>query len=177
MTTGFQDALKTGDLNALRAIPKSDLQDHAFAAGHRGLVSESRDGILRLSIGHSPPWPRWVHRSRIDWARYSAAKGTLEVLRGLARASKIRQCYAPGVLVISLFNHDAANRELVAVHESSPPYRMAKDSGLRLKTQVGEWGSADDVWRAVEELEVDEVQHGIAAARVHPGDAQAPCHL
>jgi adenosine deaminase len=45
-----------------------------------------------------------------------------------------------------------------------PLYRMAKDKGLRLKAHVGEWGSADDVWRAVEELEFDEVQHGIAAA-------------
>jgi adenosine deaminase len=35
---------------------------------------------------------------------------------------------------------------------------------LRLKAHVGEWGTADDVWRAVEELELDEVQHGIAAA-------------
>jgi hypothetical protein len=35
---------------------------------------------------------------------------------------------------------------------------------LRLKAHVGEWGSADDVWRAVEELDLDEVQHGIAAA-------------
>ncbi len=42
--------------------------------------------------------------------------------------------------------------------------RMAKNNGLRLKAHVGEWGSADDVWRAVEELELDEVQHGIAAA-------------
>jgi adenosine deaminase len=45
-----------------------------------------------------------------------------------------------------------------------PLYRMAKDRGLRLKAHVGEWGSADDVWRAVKELELDEVQHGIAAA-------------
>jgi adenosine deaminase len=45
-----------------------------------------------------------------------------------------------------------------------PLYRMAKARGLRLKAHVGEWGSADDVWRAVEELELDEVQHGIAAA-------------
>jgi adenosine deaminase len=44
-----------------------------------------------------------------------------------------------------------------------PLYRMAKNSGLRLKAHVGEWGSADDVWRAVEELELDEVQHGVAA--------------
>jgi adenosine deaminase len=45
-----------------------------------------------------------------------------------------------------------------------PLYRMAKSKGLRLKAHVGKWGSADDVWRAVEELELDEVQHGIAAA-------------
>ena len=45
-----------------------------------------------------------------------------------------------------------------------PLYRMAQARGLRLKAHVGEWGTADDVWRAVEELELDEVQHGIAAA-------------
>lgn len=35
---------------------------------------------------------------------------------------------------------------------------------LRLKAHAGEWGDADSVQRAVEELELDEVQHGIAAA-------------
>ncbi len=43
-------------------------------------------------------------------------------------------------------------------------YRACGDRGMRLKAHVGEWGSADDVWRAVEVLELDEVQHGIAAA-------------
>ena len=43
-------------------------------------------------------------------------------------------------------------------------YRGAKASGLRLKAHVGERGTADDAWRAVEVLELDEVQHGIAAA-------------
>lgn len=46
-----------------------------------------------------------------------------------------------------------------------PLYRKAKDAGLRLKAHVGEWGDADSVQRAVEELELDEVQHGIAAAQ------------
>jgi adenosine deaminase len=45
-----------------------------------------------------------------------------------------------------------------------PLYRLAKANELRLKAHVGEWGDADSVWRAVEELELDEVQHGIAAA-------------
>ena len=46
----------------------------------------------------------------------------------------------------------------------APIYRKARAAGLRLKAHVGEWGAADDVWRAVELLELDEVQHGIAAS-------------
>ena len=46
-----------------------------------------------------------------------------------------------------------------------PLYRKAKDAGLGLKAHVGEWGDADSVQRAIEELELDEVQHGIAAAK------------
>ncbi len=46
-----------------------------------------------------------------------------------------------------------------------PLFRACKDKGLRLKAHVGEYGTADDVWRAVEVLELDEVQHGVAAAR------------
>ena len=45
-----------------------------------------------------------------------------------------------------------------------PIYQRAKSEGLKLKAHVGEWGTADDVRRAVECLELDEVQHGIAAA-------------
>lgn len=44
-------------------------------------------------------------------------------------------------------------------------YRKAKEHGLRLKAHVGEFGIADDVLEAVEELELDEVHHGIAAAK------------
>jgi adenosine deaminase len=42
--------------------------------------------------------------------------------------------------------------------------RLAKEAGLKLKAHVGEWGTADDVMAAVEELALDQVQHGIAAA-------------
>lgn len=45
-----------------------------------------------------------------------------------------------------------------------PIYKRAKEYGIRLKAHVGEWGTADDVIKAVELLELDEVQHGIAAA-------------
>lgn len=42
--------------------------------------------------------------------------------------------------------------------------KHAKKNGLTLKAHVGEYGTADDVFRYVEELELDEVQHGIRAA-------------
>lgn len=44
-----------------------------------------------------------------------------------------------------------------------PIYKKAKNEGLRLKAHIGEWGTADDVKKGVEVLELDEVQHGIAA--------------
>lgn len=44
-------------------------------------------------------------------------------------------------------------------------YRKAKSAGLVLKAHSGEFGTADDVMEAVEELELQEVHHGIAAAQ------------
>lgn len=44
-----------------------------------------------------------------------------------------------------------------------PIYQQAKDNGLRLKAHIGEWGTADDIIKGIELLNLDEVQHGIAA--------------
>lgn len=44
-----------------------------------------------------------------------------------------------------------------------PIYKKAKNHGLVLKAHIGEWGTADDVRKGIELLELDEVQHGIAA--------------
>lgn len=42
-------------------------------------------------------------------------------------------------------------------------FRKAKENGLILKAHVGEFGNAELVKEVVEELELDQVQHGIAA--------------
>ena len=42
--------------------------------------------------------------------------------------------------------------------------QKARDHGMLLKAHVGEFGTADDVLQYAEELALDEVQHGIAAA-------------
>jgi adenosine deaminase len=44
-----------------------------------------------------------------------------------------------------------------------PIYKKAKNEGLKLKAHIGEWGTAEDVKKGVELLELDEVQHGISA--------------
>jgi adenosine deaminase len=43
-------------------------------------------------------------------------------------------------------------------------YHVARQMGLKCKAHVGEYGNADSVKEAVEVLELDAVQHGIAAA-------------
>lgn len=43
--------------------------------------------------------------------------------------------------------------------------RKAKAKGLTLKAHIGEFGGPDAVMRYAEELELDQIQHGIAAAR------------
>jgi adenosine deaminase len=42
--------------------------------------------------------------------------------------------------------------------------RKARDCGLLLKAHIGEYDGADNVYRYAEELELDQIQHGIAAA-------------
>lgn len=64
----------------------------------------------------------------------------------------------------SFYSIDLYGDELAQPIENFIPiYQRAKAEGLRLKAHVGEWGTAEDVRRAVECLELDEVQHGIAA--------------
>jgi adenosine deaminase len=43
-------------------------------------------------------------------------------------------------------------------------YRKAKSKGIILKAHLGEFGDAESVRKGVDVLELDEVQHGIAAA-------------
>jgi adenosine deaminase len=221
--SSFQDALKTGDLPALRVIPKSDLHNHSIGGGHRALVSEwaGRDiAPLDRPLASMAEMDAWLEDQL--GSVFSGPTGRLRAFEATFVQAKYdgvtRLEIGEDVWAITLFDHDASKltRELVAIHERVAPdiewlpqlglsrhcqitaltrwlapflelrtyrtidlygdefaqpierfrplYRMAKNSGLRLKAHVGEWGSADDVWRAVEELELDEVQHGVAAA-------------
>ena len=51
-----------------------------------------------------------------------------------------------------------------SVHNYREIYRFAKQMGFRCTAHVGEFGTADQVREAVDALDLDAVQHGIAAA-------------
>ena len=51
-----------------------------------------------------------------------------------------------------------------APEDAQSLFAQARTHGLTLKAHVGEFGSAESVRRTVEALELDEVQHGVAAA-------------
>jgi adenosine deaminase len=222
MRTPFADALVSGDLDAIRRCPKSDLHNHGAGSGDRAFVFE-RTGIDVAPLDHKLASMAEMH----DWVQANVAPAfqgdeavTLGAEAALALAKRdgvtriefgpdvwlvtrgrsaeeltrsLQQVCAPvapeieWIPQVSMSRHcsisaltrwltpfleldayrtfDLSGDELAQPIENFRPlYRMAKDKGLRLKAHVGEWGTADDVWRAVEELELDEVQHGIAAA-------------
>jgi adenosine deaminase len=146
--------------------PKGRLR--AFEAA---FVQAKYDGVTRLEVGEDV----WA----ITLFDHDASKLTRELVAVLHQTSNgsrlglswhcpisaLTRWLTPflelgAYLTIDLYGDEFAQ----PIERFRPLYRMAKDSGLRVKAHVGEWGSADDVWRAVEELELDEVQHGIAAA-------------
>ena len=62
-------------------------------------------------------------------------------------------------LSIDLYDHQTA----CAPEAVETLYAKARAAGMKLKAHVGEFGGANEVRRTVELLELDEVQHGIAA--------------
>ena len=61
---------------------------------------------------------------------------------------------------IDLYSH----QEACAPEAVKPLYKKARAAGMKLKAHVGEFEDAKEIRRTVEVLDLDEVQHGIAAA-------------
>ncbi len=222
--TAFQTALQTGNLSAIRRVPKSDLHNHFFLGGNRALVSERAgkdiaplghklgsmaemhewvqtrlgtlfagaqgrlkafeatlvqaklDGVTRLETGETP-WAITLHNGSAT-ALTDALRGVhahvtpdvewipqLDLAREVPVDIQARRL-EPFLELGFWRSLDMSGDELAQPTAAFKPlYRKAKNTGLVLKAHVGEWGDADSVQRAVEELELDEVQHGIAAAQ------------
>jgi adenosine deaminase len=191
----FMRARTGHDFVPVDAPLTSMAQMHAFvdahnAAAYAGLDMKARrllgyegafvqavvDGVSRVEFGDDV----WIisqgcgdapalHRSLQELHRRVAPDVEWIPLLGLSRHCSIRALDAwlkPFLETDFYKSFDLSGDELAQPIENFVPlYRQAKARGLRLKAHVGEWGTADDVWRAVEVLELDEVQHGIAAAQ------------
>lgn len=57
-----------------------------------------------------------------------------------------------------------ADENACSIDAVIPIYRQARSAGMKLKAHVGEFGGAERVRETAEILELDEIQHGIAAA-------------
>jgi adenosine deaminase len=139
------------------------------------LVQARRDGVTRLEIGEDV-WAVTLYSGGADrlthalQQMYSLTAPEIEWIPqlGLSRHCPIADLdrWLSPFLELNIFRTlDLSGDEAAQpIEVFKPLYRRAKATGLRVKAHVGEWGTADDVWHAVEELELDEVQHGIAAA-------------
>ena len=219
----FKEALKQGNLEAVRKCPKADLHNHFVLGGSRKYLyehsgkdiqpikepfksmdemhswnsqnlgdyfntSEGRrmlieatfsqakeDGITILEIGEDVWGLGEFFHGDIDElvAAFETAHKEiapdieLRLQIGMSRhcdISYLEDCLSHFWGCKAFYSIDLYGDELAQPIENFKSiYRRAKAEGLRLKAHVGEWGTAEDVRRAVDYLELDEVQHGIAA--------------
>ena len=219
----FIEALKIGDMEAIRKCPKTDLHNHFVLGGSRKYLLEhsgrdirpiteplnsmdemhawnganignffdtpegrrllikatfvqaKEDGVSVLEIGEDVWGLGAFFNNDIDELvdafesahREIAPEIELRLQIGMSRHCDIaylEDCLSHFWGCKAFYSIDLYGDELAQPIENFIPiYRRTKTEGLRLKAHVGEWGTAEDVRRAVECLELDEVQHGIAA--------------
>jgi adenosine deaminase len=134
----------------------------------------ARDGVVRFELGDDL-WATTLDGSAkkvTDILKRAHQRGAPEVewiphlgMSRHCRVEDIRRWMEPFLELHFYWTIDLSGDEFAQrIENFKPLYRLAKANGLRLKAHVGESGDADSIRRAVEELELDEVQHGIAAA-------------
>jgi hypothetical protein len=139
------------------------------------LVQAKRDGVTRLEVGEDV-WAitLWDGSAAALTADLQAAKvRTAPEIDWIPQLALSRHCPVAALdrwlspfLELGVFRTlDLSGDEFAQpIEVFAPLFKKARAAGLKLKAHVGEWGSAEDVRRAVEALDLDEVQNGIAAA-------------
>lgn len=135
-------------------------------------ANEDNIAILALSFGSDEsaivggmiPFVELLNEMSEKYAPNAIFLPELSYLRGCDINKAVEEL--DEILELDFFKSiDICGDEFAApIEEFIPLYRKAEENGLKLKAHVGEFGSADDVMRAVETLHLTEVHHGIAAA-------------
>lgn len=177
----FTYALEQRNLEELRKYPKADLHNHFVLGGSRDFIYQTTGKKIEpldnplSSMDEMNEWnQKYIGQNfnntemRKLLIRATAPDIELRLQIGLSRHCPIdylEDCLSHFWGNKNFYSIDLYGDELAQPIENFKGiYRRAKKEGLRLKAHVGEWGTAKDVRNAVEELELDEVQHGIAAA-------------
>ena len=134
------------------------------------------DGVVRLEMSIDIRVPKFYP---------DGLKGLSRFLLTLIRKHRLYIDIAPELGIprtfyndtkLMNFAHDALERDvfnsidLYSEQEICPPevmkllFQRARNKGMKLKAHVGEFTDAEEIRRTVEVLDLDEVQHGIAAA-------------
>ena len=115
-----------------------------------GLPPEKVTGTL-TSI-HLAIAPEIDYRPDLGFARHLPVRKVMEYLSAYIDLGFFR--------AIDLYDDELSQ----PVRNFREVYRLARSAGMKCKAHVGEFGNAESVREAVEVLELDVVQHGIAAA-------------
>lgn len=155
--------------------PLFDLPGAFKAAVDAAFLQAKSDGVTKLEMSMDVYMGRLfnlkpalvistfkdAHYTTDQWMDFRAELGFSKVLP----VRTLLSCYEPYIgtgyfRAIDLYDIEDAQplenfREL---------YRFARQMGMKCKAHAGEFGNADSVRKAVEVLELDEVQHGISVA-------------
>jgi len=135
-----------------------------------GYVQAKADNIAVLALSYSVD----------EVYRVGGVDIFISVINGLHKAFAPDTLFLPDLTVFSPANLDkldeifAANwfkgidiinySNALSMHDMKTMCRKAREHGMITKAHVGEFGGTDDVMRYAEELELGQIQHGIAAA-------------
>ncbi|MFH1160755.1 MAG: adenosine deaminase [bacterium] len=133
------------------------------------------DGIVLLemsidvSFGHFYGIPAGQIIETLRNAHWKVAPGiTFRPCLGFSRSMSVRQLlryFEPYAGLNFFYSIDLYDDEYAQpVRNFRELYRFARETGLKCTAHAGEFGTAEMVREAVETLELDAVQHGIAAA-------------
>ena len=199
----FIEALRNGDLDAIRSFPKSDLHNHFVLGGNREYIFEKTGCEVKpisnpvKSMKEMDAWSTEYIGNRFNStegrkllieATFAQAKNdgvtVLEIgedVWGLGAEIELRlqiglSRHCPVDYLMDCLKHFWGHREFYSIdlygdelaqpiENFIPIYEKAAENGLVLKAHVGEWGTAQDIITAVKALQLNEVQHGIAAVQ------------
>lgn len=116
-------ALQSGDIELLKRVPKTDLHNH------------STNGCSR------------------EYIKKHTGVNIPKLTEKLKSMDEMEQLRAPFLEQDCFYSIDLYCDEFAQpIKNFKPLYRKAKEKGWLLKAHVGEWGTADDVKEAAEEL-------------------------